>query len=97
MAAAADSNSAKVTLETLKRVTEEFGVSTTLGASNISFGMPNRPLLNIQFLSMAILSGLTAPIVDPLTSGLLEAIRAADFLVGRDLYGMNYISIYRKK
>lgn len=97
MAAAADSNSAKVTLETLKRVTEEFGVSTTLGASNISFGMPNRPLLNIQFLSMAILSGLTTPIVDPLTSGVLEAIRAADFLVGRDLYGMNYISIYRKK
>ncbi len=97
MAAATDSNSAKVTLETLKRVTEEFGVSTTMGASNISFGMPNRPLLNINFLSMAILNGLTAPIVDPLAVGLLEAIRAADFLVGRDPYGMNYISMYRKK
>lgn len=97
MTAAADSNSAKVTLEALRRVTEEFGVSTTIGASNISFGMPNRSLLNIQFLSMAILNGLTAPIVDPLTGGLLEAIRAADFLVGRDPYGMNYISIYRKK
>ena len=97
MAAATDSNSARVTLETLMRVTEEFGVSTTMGASNISFGMPNRPLLNISFLSMAILNGLTAPIVDPLTVGLLEAIRAADFLAGRDPYGMNYISMYRKK
>ena len=65
MAAATDSNSARVTLETLRRVTEEFGIFTTIGASNISFGMPNRPLLNIQFLSMAILSGLTAPIVHP--------------------------------
>lgn len=97
MAAATDSNSARVTLETLKRVVEEFGVSTTMGASNISFGMPNRPLLNIHFLSMAILNGLSAPIIDPLTSGLLEAIRAADFIAGRDPYGMNYISMYRKK
>ena len=97
MAAATDSNSVKITLETLRRVTEEFGVSTTIGASNISFGMPNRPLLNIHFLSMAILYGLSAPIVDPLTSGLIEAIRASDFLAGRDPYGMNYISMYRKK
>jgi len=97
MAAATDSNSARVTLETLMRVTEEFGASTTMGVSNISFGMPNRSLLNISFLSMAILNGLTAPIVDPLTVGLLEAIRAADFLAGRDPYGMNYISMYRKK
>lgn len=97
MAAATDSNSARVTLETLMRVTEEFGVSTTMGASNISFGMPNRPLLNISFLSMAILNGLTAPITDPLINGLIEAIRAADFLAGRDPYGMNYISMYRKK
>ncbi|MBC7332948.1 MAG: dihydropteroate synthase [Actinobacteria bacterium] len=97
MAAATDSSAGKITLETLRRVTEEFGVSTTLGVSNISFGMPNRALLNIHFLTMAIFNGLTAPIVDPLVDGLLEAIRAADFLVGRDPYGMNYISIYRKK
>jgi 5-methyltetrahydrofolate--homocysteine methyltransferase len=97
MAAATDPNSGKVTLETLKRVTEELGVSTTMGVSNISFGMPNRSLLNINFLSMAILNGLTAPIADPLTAGLLEAVWAADFLVGRDPYGINYISMYRKK
>jgi len=97
MAAAADSNSTLVTLETLRTVTEEFGVSTTLGASNISFGMPDRSLLNMQFLSMAILNGLSAPIVDPLTDGLLEAIKAADFLAGKDPYGMRYISMFREK
>ena len=58
--------------------------------------MPNRDLLNIQFISMGIMNGLTAPIADPLTPGLAEAMRAADFLAGRDAYGMNFISSYRK-
>ncbi len=97
MTASTDSNSGKITLETMRRVVEEFGVSTTLGASNISFGMPNRELLNINFITMAILNGLTAPITDPLIEGLLPSIKAADFLSGRDPYGMIYISDYRKK
>jgi 5-methyltetrahydrofolate--homocysteine methyltransferase len=97
MTASTDSNSAKITLETMRRVVAEFGVSTTLGASNISFGMPNRELLNIHFLTMGIINGLTAPITDPLIEGLIPAMKAADFLAGRDLYGMNYISDYRKK
>lgn len=96
MPAATDSNSAKITLETMRRVVAEFGVSTTFGASNISFGMPNRELLNIHFLTMGIINGLTAPITDPLIEGLIPAMKAADFLAGRDLYGMNYISDYRK-
>jgi len=97
MTASTDSNSAKITLETMRRVVAEFGVSTTFGASNISFGMPNRELLNIHFLTMGIIYGLTAPITDPLIEGLIPAMKAADFLAGRDLYGMNYISDYRKK
>lgn len=97
MAASTDSNTGKITLEALKKITSEFGVSTTLGASNISFGMPNRDLLNIHFITMAIANGLCAPITDPLTEGLIESIRAADFLAGRDPYGMKYISMYRKK
>jgi len=97
MTASTDSNSAKITLETMRRVVAEFGVSTTFGASNISFGMPNRELLNIHFLTMGIINGLTAPITDPLIEGLIPAMKAADFLAGRDLYGMNYISDYRKK
>ncbi len=97
MTASTDINSANITLETMRKLTREFGVSTTLGASNISFGMPNRELLNIHFITMAIACGLTAPITDPLIEGLIPAMRAADFLAGRDPYGMIYISDYRNK
>ncbi len=96
LANATNSNAGKVTLETQRRITKEFGVAITGGYSNISFGMPNRDLLNIHFITMGIINGLCAPITDPLTSGLLEAMKAADFLAGRDPYGMNYISYYRK-
>jgi 5-methyltetrahydrofolate--homocysteine methyltransferase len=58
--------------------------------------MPNRELINIEFISMGIMNGLTSPIADPLTPGLIEAMKAADFLAGRDPYGMNYLSHYRK-
>ncbi len=91
-----DSNSGKVTLETMRRLTSEYGVATTMGASNISFGMPNRDLLNIHFITMSIINGLCAPITDPLIEGLRPAMRAADFLAGRDPYGMKYITDYRK-
>lgn len=91
-----DSNAAGITLETQDRVTREFGVSSTGGYSNISFGMPNRDLLNLHFITMGIINGLCAPITDPLIEGIREAISAADFLAGRDSYGMNYISFYRK-
>lgn len=96
MTASTDTNSGKITLETMRKVVEEFGVSTTFGASNISFGMPDRDLLNIHFLTMGIINGLCAPITDPLIEGLPMALKAADFLAGRDPYGMNFISTYRK-
>lgn len=91
-----NSEAGKVTLETQRRLVSEFGVSITGGYSNISFGMPDRDLLNIQFITMGIINGLTAPITDPLIPGLVEAMKAADFLAGRDPYGMNFISMYRK-
>lgn len=95
MTASTNTESGKITLETMRKVVKEFGVSTTLGASNISFGMPNRDLLNIHFLTMGIYNGLCAPITDPLIKGLTQAMKAADFLAGRDPYGMNYIADYR--
>lgn len=91
-----NSNAGRITLETQRRVAKEFGVSITGGYSNVSFGMPDRNLLNIHFITMGIISGLCAPITDPLIDNLAEAIKAADFLAGRDPYGMNYISFYRK-
>jgi 5-methyltetrahydrofolate--homocysteine methyltransferase len=97
MTASTDSTAGRVTLETMRQIVAEFGVSTTMGASNISFGMPNRELLNIHFITMSIINGLTAPITDPLIEGLIAAMKAADFLAGRDAYGMNYIADYRKK
>lgn len=97
MTASTDSNSGRITLEAMKQIVAEFGVSTTMGASNISFGMPNRDLLNIHFITMSIYNGLTAPITDPLIEGLKMAMKAADFLAGRDPYGMNYISNFRRK
>ncbi len=90
-----NSDSAKITLATMRKVTQTFGVSTTCGASNISFGMPNRDLLNIHFMTMGILNGLCAPITDSSIKGLKKAMKAADFLAGRDPYGMNYIADYR--
>ncbi len=96
MANATNTDSAGVTLETQRKIAKEFGVSITGGYSNISFGMPDRDQLNIHFITMGIANGLCAPIADPLVSGLSEAIKAADFLAGRDPYGMNYISNYRK-
>jgi 5-methyltetrahydrofolate--homocysteine methyltransferase len=97
LTASTDTMSAKITLETMRQIVAEFGVATTMGASNISYGMPNRDLLNIHFLTMSICNGLTAPITDPLIEGLIPAMKAADFLAGRDPYGMLYIADYRKK
>jgi len=95
MTASTNSESGNITLEAMRKVVKEFGVATTFGASNISFGMPNRDLLNIHFLTMGICNGLCAPITDPLIEGLVQAMKAADFLAGRDAYGMNYIQDYR--
>jgi 5-methyltetrahydrofolate--homocysteine methyltransferase len=96
MTNATNSENANITIETQRRLVKEYGVSITGGYSNISYGMPNRNLINIQFISMGIMNGLTAPITDPLIPGLVEAMKAADFLAGRDPYGMNFLSFYRK-
>jgi 5-methyltetrahydrofolate--homocysteine methyltransferase len=68
----------------VRRLREELRVNTTCGASNVSFGLPNRPGLNASFLPMAIASGLTSAITSPLHGELMQAIRAADVLMGND-------------
>ena len=62
----------------LRRLRYELGVNSTCGASNISFGLPNRPTLNAAFLPMAIASGLTSAITSPLHEEMLNAVKAAD-------------------
>ena len=96
MGAATDQNAGRICLDSMRMIVKEFGVSTTGGFSNISFGMPDREFLNVTFIVMAIMAGLCAPITDVMMKSLAATVKAADFLAGRDPYGMNFISMYRK-
>jgi 5-methyltetrahydrofolate--homocysteine methyltransferase len=80
----------------LRRVREELGVNTTCGASNVSFGLPNRGPLNAAFLSMAIAHGLTSAITNPLEAHIKEAILAADVMTGNDENCTNWIMANRQ-
>jgi 5-methyltetrahydrofolate--homocysteine methyltransferase len=93
----ADSKAGRVALDTIKLVVEEFGVNVTMGASNISFGMPDRKYINSTFIAMAIHAGLTCPITNPLVPEISVAVLAADLSMGRDDYGMRWITAYRKR
>jgi 5-methyltetrahydrofolate--homocysteine methyltransferase len=93
----ADSTAGRVALEAIELVVEEFGVNITMGASNISFGMPDRKYINAAFIAMAIHAGLTCPITNPLVMEVNTAILAADLSMGRDDYGMRWIQGYRQR
>jgi 5-methyltetrahydrofolate--homocysteine methyltransferase len=91
----ADSKAGLITLGAIERVHRDLGVNQTLGASNISFGLPEREVINWAFLAMAIQRGLNAPIVD--AEKVRAAILATDLLLGRDDYAMRYIKAYKKR
>jgi 5-methyltetrahydrofolate--homocysteine methyltransferase len=76
----------------VRRLREELGVNTTCGASNVSFGLPNRPGLNAAFLPMAIASGLTSAITSPLHAEMLQAVKAADVMMGNDPHCASWIA-----
>jgi 5-methyltetrahydrofolate--homocysteine methyltransferase len=90
-----DPQAALVTLEAIRMVRRELGVNMTLGASNVSFGLPEREVVNWAFLAMAIQNGVNCPIVD--AAKVRPAILAADLLLGRDEYAMRYIKAYKKR
>ena len=90
-----DSNAGLVTLETIRKVKEQLGVNQTLGASNISFGLPNRRLLNQAFLAIAISAGLTCPTVN--VEHVRSTVLATDLSLGRDRFAMRYIQDFRKQ
>ena len=94
MAIAADSKAGLPVLEAIRRIAE-FGVNQTLGASNISFNLPARELLNVAFLDLVIAAGVTCPIVD--ASKVRPAILSVDLILGRDNYAMRYIRAYRQR
>jgi len=97
MAMSADSNAGRIALDTIELVVREFGVNISMGASNISFGMPDRKFINATYIAMAIHAGLTCPITNPLQTEVLTAVLAADLSMGRDEYGMGWIKAYRKR
>jgi 5-methyltetrahydrofolate--homocysteine methyltransferase len=93
----ADTSTALVTMETMRRIRDEFGLNMTCGASNTSFGMPDRHTLGAAWLPMAMTQGLTCAIMDARTPQIVEAVKAADVFMNHDEWGMAWISAHRAK
>lgn len=95
LTASAQQEGANETLKALKMVKEELGLKTVLGVSNISFGLPNRELLNHSFLLMAMTNGLDLPIMNPNVASMMDAVRAFRVLSNRDQQSVSYIEAYK--
>ncbi|MGH3412790.1 MAG: dihydropteroate synthase [Marmoricola sp.] len=93
----ADTTVVGTTLETISRIRDEFGVNMTCGASNVSFGMPDRHSLGAAFLPMAMRCGLTSAIMDTRTPQIVDAVKAADLLLDHDEWGMAWIAAHRAR
>ncbi|HEY1241382.1 MAG TPA: dihydropteroate synthase [Bryobacteraceae bacterium] len=97
LAVATEPRSVPVTLETLRLIRDSLGVNTCCGASNVSFGLPDRAALHAAFLPMAVSCGLTSAITDVTNPQISEAILATDFLLDRDQYARRWLARYREK
>jgi 5-methyltetrahydrofolate--homocysteine methyltransferase len=85
------------TLDTIRMIHEEFGLNMTLGASNVSFGMPDRETIVSSFLPMAMRLGLTSAIMDARSAPLVRAMKATDLLLNRDEWGASWIASHRAR
>jgi len=88
-------NAGQQVFRLVRRLREELGVNTTCGASNVSFGLPNRHAITGTFLAMAVGAGMTSAIMNPLHSEVKSAVMGADVLMGNDQNCANWISIHR--
>jgi len=95
MTVAADPQAGLVTLETMRLIKEQLGNNMICGASNVSFGLPDRHILNAAFFPVAMHAGLTCAITNPLVPEVRKAVQASDLLLGHDEYAMNWISAFR--
>lgn len=91
----AEAGSGKDVLEAIRRIKDELGVNMTMGASNISFGMPDRPVINSVWVAMVIAAGATALIVD--AAKVRQSVLAADLILGRDRFARRFIEDHRKR
>ncbi len=94
-AVGADTSAGAAVIEAIRQIKTELGVNLTLGASNVSFGLPDRVLLNNAFVAMTIAAGATCLIVD--VARVRPTVLAADLVLGRDKYARRYIEAYRKR
>lgn len=94
MTISSESDGAKVTLETLRRLRDDLNVNTVLGVSNISFGLPARPVVNAAFYTMAMMNGLSAGIINPSSEDMMKAWYAYHALMGLDANCESYIDHY---
>lgn len=92
---ATDNRAGLVTLQAVRMVKAELRVNQTLGASNISYGLPDRDVLNSAFLTLAITAGVTCPTVD--VAKVRQAVLATDLILGHDNYAQRYIKAYRQR
>jgi len=95
MTVAADPTCGLITLETMRLIRDELGNNMTCGASNVSFGLPDRAAVNAAFLPLAMHAGLTCAITNPLEPQVRRAILAGDLLLGHDEYAMRWIASFR--
>jgi 5-methyltetrahydrofolate--homocysteine methyltransferase len=96
MTVGADPTAVKTTLTTISLIRDELGVNMSLGASNVSFGLPDRHALNAGFLPMAMAAGLTGAIMST-ARPVVDAVRASDLLLGHDEWGANWIAAHRAR
>jgi len=95
MAVSADSRACIVTLDTIRLVHQKLGLNITMGASNISFGLPGRESLNSAFMALAIYNGLTCPIANP--EKITAAVRSTDLALGRDDYAVRFVDYFQSR
>jgi 5-methyltetrahydrofolate--homocysteine methyltransferase len=96
MTVGADTEAVTTTLATISLIRDELGVNMCLGASNVSFGLPQRHVLNASFLPMAMAAGLTSAIMST-AEVCVQAVRGADLLLGHDAWGASWIAAYRAR
>jgi 5-methyltetrahydrofolate--homocysteine methyltransferase len=97
MTVGADPEAVRITLDTVYQIRERHGLNMPMGASNVSFGLPNRHAVNAAFLPMAMAMGLTSAVMDARTPEIVTSVRAADLLLGSDQWGANWITRFRKQ
>ncbi len=95
MAVSADPNACLVTLETIRLVRQKLGQNITQGASNISFGLPDRESLNAAFMALSIYNGLTCPIANP--EKITPIVRATDLVLGRDDFAVRFVEYFQSR